>query len=157
MKIYYSTGDVSDGDIPDICEKEYHRLIEFCFSHCEKFALYFPVSILKDVSLVPIAPIERRVNPLIDPSYARFVEKSYLYFFPCTPESKRYLLDTVDSLFQWCTWTDHNPEDLEFYRADGSLFFWSIGHEGACGFELQEGEDASAITSNSGWTCISEE
>lgn len=48
-------------------------------------------------------------------------------------------------------WGYTNPEDPTFYRADGSIFFESVVHEGACYLHARKDEDVDMIIRNPGW------
>ena len=57
-------------------------------------------------------------------------------------------------MFDWMDWSksdDPNPEDLIFYRADWSLFFWSETHEGKGAIYERADEDVSAAIDHFGW------
>jgi hypothetical protein len=50
-----------------------------------------------------------------------------LYLFEASPEAIEVLCEGVDGLFGWLG--PDEPEDLAFYRRDGSVFLESIAHE----------------------------
>lgn len=58
--------------------------------------------------------------------------------YQTTPECVRVLCDTCSSLFEWEN-TDL-PEDLAFYREDGTNSFGSVSHEGYCFFVFSPSE-----------------
>ncbi|MGM9680039.1 MAG: hypothetical protein ACI3XR_00890 [Eubacteriales bacterium] len=65
---------------------------------------------------------------------------------------KELLLSRVTDLFDWIRTDEReNPEDLTFYREDGSVFFWSETHEGICVLCDRVQEKVSQIVSKKGW------
>ena len=69
---------------------------------------------------------------------------------PCSEKTRQYLLNRTDNLFKWMDWYK-NPEDLTFYRADGSIFFWSLIHEGVCCLINRPDEDVSGVVGKPDW------
>lgn len=72
------------------------------------------------------------------------------------PEVKEMLMNISDSVFQWvCHWGFTNPEDIAFWRKDGSAFFTSVTHEGECFLMPNNDEDVSEIVSANEWSTFS--
>ena len=51
-------------------------------------------------------------------------------FFRCCEASKKMILDFSRDLWAFCSDNGSMPEDLTFYRKDGTTFFTSLIHEG---------------------------
>lgn len=69
---------------------------------------------------------------------------------PCSEKTREYVLNAVDDLFGWID-SNEKPEDMTLYRADGSIFFWLLTHEGVCCLLSRSDEDVSGITRKPGW------
>ena len=133
----------------DIKGERYERLIEVCFRFCSYFSLN--ENRLGGVPDLPELVMKNQLSLSSDPK-----GKTHLFF--CSSEAKQLLLQKVDSIFSWFTWdgTPNQeggvlPEDLCFYRKDGSLFFWSQTHEGICILCPRPEEDVSGLLSMEGW------
>ena len=67
-------------------------------------------------------------------------------YYYLNSEMIEILLSMSDSVFKWINgWGYRNPEDLAFYRADGTVFFNSIVHEGKCYLYPRDGEDVQSV------------
>ena len=150
MYIYVDWDDDNPSAELDIQGEQYERLIDICFHHCSYFSLNENRSgVMFDL---PEKELEVWLEQLSSP-----IRKKHLFF--CSYEAKQYLLRKVNSLFSWITWGTHNrdikegilPEDLCFYRSDGSVFLWSETHEGICVICSKPEEDVSDIVSSEGW------
>lgn len=60
----------------------------------------------------------------------RLVPNVQLLFFKCCNASKKMILDFSRDLWAFCSCNGSMPEDLTFYRKDGTTFFASLIHEG---------------------------
>lgn len=150
--MYVFTGwDDNDPSVEmDIRGEEYKRLIETCYCRCR----YFTLNENRPDTVFDLPEKELEITTLQD---RRPIGYRHLYFF--SEKAKQYLMNKVDSLFSWITWgTEYQgqkggllPEDLCFYRSDGSVFLWSETHEGICALCPRPGEDVSAIISSGGW------
>ena len=146
--MYYFT-DYNDATREDLCIKgeDYKQLVQVCFQH----AVMFSFAISKGLQgKVKGAPKPIFCQPHRDTAYNGW--RQYVYYYPCTEETKEFLLRTVDDFFAWLYRGDYcNPEDLTFYREDRSIFFWSETHEGVCALLNRAGEDVSSIIKQRGW------
>lgn len=146
MFVFCSWDDANPDAEPDIRGKDYEVLINLCFRYCR----YFSLSKNR-----PGAHIDFSEEPLkevpIHPG-----EENKQYFF-CSDDARSFLLQKESSVFSWMTWgeilpgTEVLPEDLCFYREDGSVFFWSATHKGVCALCPKPGEDVSGLLSLGGW------
>ena len=59
-----------------------------------------------------------------------------------------------DSIFKWMYGKVKKPEDIAFYREDGSVFLSSVIHEGEDSLFPREGEDISAILDLDNWYLV---
>lgn len=82
-------------------------------------------------------------------------EQPHVRYYRLCPELCDLLYKMADSIFEWINgFGFNNPEDPVFYRADGSLFFYSEIHEGECLLFPREGENVSRILSKEHWVEI---
>ena len=142
---YFRDFDDSIGDI-QIAGAEYSSLIKLCCLHSEYGSMTFTSQeqVRCFSSYLCIDNIE-----LINSAKGR---RKYRGFFRCSPETERFLLTHVNEFFQWVDFDGYcNPEDLTFYRKDGSVFFWSETHEGVCALLNRKEENVNSVISNIGW------
>ncbi len=149
MYIFHDWDDDDPSAELDIQGDHYKRLITLCFSYCHYFSLSenqfgkidLPKGILKAFS---------EQQPALH-------SKKHVFF--CSQEAKLFLLQKVNSFFPWLTLEQRkrgsekviHPEDLCFYRKDGSVFLWSETHEGICVICPKHKEDVSSIICFPGW------
>lgn len=145
----------------DIAGVQYQNLLQSCFRYCATVAVIVSLTCTEGIRSwepyrIPVTPSVRGVYAHyglpMDGTTARtdFYE---IRHYALTPQMKRELLNHATSLFQWtCAWGYHNPDDLSFYRPDGSVFFSSLVHEGECTLYLRENEDLSDVISQGNWT-----
>ena len=119
--------------------EHYIQLLDVCFQYCTHFSLllrYF------SVEHVPLMPVPLRSGLSIN---------GCCCFYECSQENRNYLL-TKNDLFEWLdTESNPSPEDLTFYRSDGTVFFWSEIHEGICALFDRKDEDVAQLVSKRGW------
>lgn len=154
------------GDKLDITGEDYQRLITACARHSSYFSLLFLPEHLKDwndpIHTALFATCFRQEDGPYWTSSGVSEEDEILYdepiqtkcYFPCTEENIQYLKTKVEKLFDWVLWRgDDNPEDLQFYRKDGSLIFDSVIHEGFCLLHLlpEEESDFQSVVAQHGW------
>lgn len=129
-----------------ISGERYIELINICFLYSSFFSLSFDcVKTEREVfgDMNSICKIEYHDSP----------PTTYRSFYKCTDHTKEILINYVNSLFEWTINPfRYNPEDLIFYRNDGSVFFWSMTHEGICAIYNRPYEDVSKLVLDEGWT-----
>ena len=79
-----------------------------------------------------------------------------LYVFKCNERTKNFLQTYTKGLQYWYNMEGvygnlNMPEDLSFYREDGSCLFYSQTHEGDIKLFLRDDEDFSNIIVQPGW------
>ena len=137
--------DFDDETMEDISieAEHYKQLISLCFRYCTHFSLLFRDKSVEDNLMLP--------TPLYRQNAGKYSNVEYLCFYACSIESQNFLL-TKANLFDWLdTTTIRSPEDLIFYREDGSVFFWSETHEGICALFERNQEDVAMLVSQRGW------
>ena len=144
MYYYYDYDDYNNEDI-SIEGNDYIDLIETCFRFSSYFSFSFSSKIIEKGVVAQLVPFKQE-----NVTHSSALE--FRCYYECTDESKRLLLTHVNSLFDWIQHDGHdNPEDLTFYREDGSVFFWSETHEGCCAIYNDTDEDVSSVVKNRGW------
>lgn len=157
---FYDTDVLCEADY-DIDGGDYRTLLEVCFRYCTTVSMR-----VTDESVVVPAKLEQfRISAMqsaIKVYHHYYPEKGNkqafdeIHQYHLTPEVKDYILKVTDSIFKWiCNWEYKNPEDIAFFRKDGSPFFVSIVHDGVCTLEPRENEDVSNIVSKN-WMLIDE-
>ena len=148
MYIFVDHDDNDPSKEYDISGQDYERLIDNCFRCCH----YFSLNANRSGTAFDLPEKELAISAAQQRD--RYGNK---HFFYCSDKARQYLLSKANSLFSWITWGDQNqtagllPEDLCFYRSDGSVFLWSETHEGVCGLYPRSEEDVSEIVASSRW------
>jgi|MGYP000060895052 hypothetical protein len=143
-------------DDEDIGGQNYRDFMDLCFRYSRYFTFRYEPEIKND-----------RPNPFFVkelPALAPFMVESFpmrcwswwtdtICVYRCTEEAKRFLQNHVYSLFDWQPYWDnhHNPQDPTFFRADGSVFSFSLIHEGYSLVYNREDEDVTLLDSMAGW------
>lgn len=156
---FYDT-DVTGTELYDISGARYRQLLEVCFRYCTSVAMCLYVDANVDLLAMESCslPVTSRVRQQYT-HYGRFTEDDYnhnhtyrLVHYALEPEVKRFLLSHTDGIFKWTyAWENENPDDLSFFRPDGTAFFSSVVHEGECTLSPIEGEDVSDILHDPRW------
>lgn len=135
---YYS----NSGDF-DFTQQHYHELINFCFTYGKYFSLVF-----WNDTAIGFDQLEkwRIPSPQFPFQNETFLEKRR--FYTCCEASCSFLLNATDTIFDFeCP----NPEDIVFYREDGSVLVDSVAHEGECSIFPTYDEDASKLLEHGHW------
>lgn len=143
--VFWDYDDEADKEL-DISEDAFSELIDTCFRYADTFAVTY-------------SPQGFHICQGLDVCRHVIAKKAIpngcvRCFFKCCPETRRYLLDSYSCLFGWY-WTEKRgrlPEDLAFYRSDGSSFFASETHEGQCYLYPGSDEDFSSVLKSEGWS-----
>lgn len=144
----------------DICGTRYRRLLKACFRYSASVAMCVHVDAEKDLQC--IASFRRKVTPPIVAHYTYYgdftqedTDQTNTYRivrYLLTPEVKRFIMNRTDSIFQWTyAWGNDNPEDLAFFRPDGTVFFSLCSQKGVCTLNPEEGENVSRILMDPRW------
>lgn len=149
--------DITGEEDRDITGQDYVDLIETCMRYCRIISMRVPPLVKPKCACLEKYRLEKPLD--IAYVYDHYYDKESrqakeeIRYYWLTPEVKDFLLNTADSVFKWiCAWGYTNPEDLAFYRTDGSVFFYSTIHEGECVLAPNSDEDVVHIISDSFWT-----
>lgn len=134
----------SDEGDEEMCREKYINILKLCLKHCKYFSLEFLgetpryPDLEKFILAYEVSPAGKHVNTV-------FADK-VLVLYEYNDEAYKILSSEKHSMFTWVScWAYSNPENLTFYRADGSLFLETITHEGHCAIFERPGEDVSSI------------
>ena len=149
------------GEYPDadVCDEDYRTLIDYCFAHCAVLSFCYPSQEFAEIEMGRFQPfISRSILPEGYDGSRGVISLQHQCFFRCTEDLRTYLLQKAESLFDWfcCGDAEPVPEDLCFYRKDGTCMFWSCTHEGECAFILRENEPVPEFVSHYGWEKLDE-
>ena len=165
MKKYRIYDYNSETDIEqDLTEKDYINFLETCFRHCASCAfIVHDYKYLKPAFVIP--ELEKYRIPVADyviNAYSHYGFESELrinhhghheirHYKLCT-ESCALIRCVTNTLFSWLCDSDfQNPEDLMFFRDDGTVFFDSVMHEGYATVYVKDNEDISDLLLNPYW------
>ena len=154
---YFNQGDYEGADI---CGEDYRELINYCFKHCTAFSFSFH-SKESESYLGNVTPFFEK--SLLPEDYTGkngiiWLQHKNIYF--CNEQLRSLLLQNVQSLFDWKLSGNKaipEPEDLCFYRQDGSGMFWSCTHEGECVFYPRDEEERPNFILRYGWEMLKPE
>ena len=157
MKIYnfYDT-DPTGWEEYDISGEDYKELMRTCckYSKTMSFIILDPdvVSYLNELEKFNVEKDDNIIDEKV--RYGRPGQKiqPYRKYYRVCPELCELLISMTDSIFKLLLgWGQTNPDDPTFYRADGSVFFSSIIHEGEITLYPRDDEDVSNIVSKPHW------
>ena len=164
MKKYrFYDSDDSGKEEYDITGLDYLKLLALCFKYCTSMAFRTcDYGYIK--SIVPNGFEDFRI-PVTDnvlAVYDHYQHRSAImtnisgrfeiHHYNLNNKLKTVLSKYPNSVFSWlCTNEFANPEDPSFFRADGSVFFSSVTHEGECTIFLRSNESISELLTNSHW------
>ena len=160
MSLYkFYDADDRGTQVYDIRGARYQQLLEVCFQNCTSVSMCVHMDALVD--LLSIEPYCLPITPQVKAQYAhgnRFISEDSTYrivHYVLAPEVKRFLRTRADGIFQWAYgWGKENPEDLAFFRPDGTVFFFLSVHTGECTLSPCEEEDVSLILSDPRWVAM---
>ena len=164
MRIYkfYDT-DLTGQEDYDIAGDQYKNLLKLCFKHSSTVSVIISPNYVDNIQSwekyqIPVTPNVQNVYYHYGQPSSENPNKIGHY------EIRHYRLDGglqdllishTDSIFKWTyAWGYNNPDDLAFFRPDGSVFFSSIVHEGECTLSINEGEEVRGFISDDYWTPI---
>ena len=154
--VFYDT-DVTGKEEYDIGGQDYATLIKICCKYCS--TLSFRVSHTDTSFVEKLERFAVNRNNELHNVYEHYYgnnpkdnELIEIRYYKVNKELEEFLLSASNSVFDWIYgWGHTNPEDLAFYREDGSLFFYSTAHEGVCVLTPNANETVDEIVSNGLW------
>ena len=164
MKKYrFFDTDISGREEFDITGIQYINLLETCFLYCDTVAMCLSPQFEKDLSFLQKYRVA--ITPTIKQQFCHYGKFLSGDTDPCTnytivqysltAKVKEYILECTNAMFKWTyAWGYKNPDDVTFFRSDGTVFFSSIIHEGECTLYVKEYEDVSKITNDNRWIVI---
>lgn len=156
---FYDTDDSGNADY-DIAGADYCQLLETCLKYCSSVS--FVVCSRNGVASEVPVEIEKYRIPVTDSLLKHYKQSErreapegwyeIRHYCLCT-DVANMLTAVSDSVFKWvCAWGYSNPEDVAFWREDGTAFFTSVTHEGECFLMPNDDEDVDNIVSSSLWS-----
>ncbi len=156
MFVFYDT-DCNGEEEYDIFGEEYRTLIKACCKYCNTLSLRIThpdTSFVNELEKFATNKTNENIS-VYQHYFGTDMDAQCLYeirYYKICEELERTLLSISDSVFKWIYgWGQTNPEDPVFYRHDGSVFFYSIVHEGKCALIPQANENVEQIISNNHW------
>ena len=146
--VFWDYDDESDKEL-DIDGEAYAELIDTCFQYAEAFAVTY--------SLGGFHAGQRRQDSVFQHCIGKKAIQNgrVRCYFKCCQATRKYLSESYHCLFGWF-WNGKDrgnlPEDLAFYRGDGSAVFASETHEGQCYLYPRKEEDFSSVLNAAGWS-----
>jgi len=161
MRKYYDYCCDTENDEDTIANSNLIKLYDICFKYCESFSVIFFTSLNPENAwddcekmnyFSEFSSLATKIMNTKEWPGHRGKHEAVLMILPCN-EQTRKLLETVTTNirdFVGC-WGVNNPEDIAFYRSDGSAMFYSTIH--ACIFHINadDNEDISEVLSILKW------
>ena len=137
IKMAYEFFSGNSAGIDNISGNQYIELLEFCFQYSNYFSLTFLHPQSGTVNMRLGSEKMEQLDPYIYDSFETKDEPWYfegpnatIKIFYNNEKTKQIILDHTNSLYEWSTYEHRNPEDLSFFRSDGSVLFHLLEHEG---------------------------
>ena len=127
-------------------EEHYAALLAFCFQKSSVFSLQYATEtqLTREMSKWEID------NP--NYPYQNETKPTNRHYYCANNLTHTFLLSISTSIFDfYYSLTHEYPEDLVFYRKDGSVLLDSIAHEGECNIYPNSAEDVSQIIMHGHW------
>lgn len=131
----------------------YDALMDVCIRNSRFFSLTYNQSRYRKArdipELMPYQYIE--YNTLTDIYYGTLynMEPNIIRVYYSNDQTKEILCKRARSILAWRP--RELPEDLTFFRADGSVFLGTMTHEGECWLTPREDEDVEEILQTGMW------
>ena len=157
MKYCFFDSDISDSNPYaeyDIIGYKYEQLIKTCCKYCCYLSLTFMnENVLLIKELEPYSVCGDCLGFDYSVNYSNgFGTKPFKKYYKVSKEVCDILIKHTDRIFSWIGNSEYNnPEDPTFYRADGTLFFYSVIHEGVCVISPNSDENIDYIISDPLW------
>lgn len=149
MYKFYDTDSIGIAEY-NICNEEYKLLLEICFKYCKTMSIIVTNPDSKLLEKIEKFRITKKDNITFE--FNHYDKNILIQYYQINSELLEILLDTTNSIFSWINgWGYNNPEDITFYREDGTVFFTSIIHNGECSLFVEKDEDISQIVKNKLW------
>lgn len=156
MKIYNFYDTFTGWEDVNISGYRYERLLEVCFQYSSSvsFATY-PTTpplpeCLSKYRLPMTEEVYERYRGCIGETNPRCIE---IHHYNLVSEQVRdYIRSVTDNIFSWINgWGYNNPEDIAFFRSDGTPFLTTVVHDGLCSLSVRDSESVSDIIRGGGW------
>lgn len=134
----------------DFTKPKYELLLKTCFSYSAFFSLTYAFPWDPDGEEKQVDWDTEALQPFLFKDY--FTDDEWWYtegrsahirIYHAVPQAIPLLLDYAPMGMGLSG--ERYPEDITFFRADGSVLFGSISHEGECWIEARAGEDIRSL------------
>ena len=155
--IFRDTDDYGRAEY-DIAGKDYEILINTCCKYCNILAFKVrdsQLNYLSELEKFKISPSDKILS-FYSNLYRGFEEyKPTINYYRVCPELNELLLKMANSI--WDFEKHHNlPADPVFYREDGSVFFYTVTHDGWCCLFARDDEEIESVIADSEWDFVVE-
>lgn len=164
MGIYkFFDTDITGHEDYDISGKAYQKLIQTCFQYCTTVSVIISPNFIDDLAAWEPYRIPKPANSEMvychygvpSPENANRINDYEIRYYRLVLPMQELILSRTESIFQWvCGWGYNNPDDITFYRADGSVFFTSVIHEGECTLSPRADENIKDIITQEHWISV---
>ena len=146
-----------DNTPADIDGQDYWVLLKTCFHYSSFFCLryisdlnHYPSELCNSMCCLEpyqMFSVFQLQEPMLGAGCDRFT------FYRCTPETLNILKRYATHMFAWNAYSENQklPEDLIFFRKDGSVFFFQITHEKEAALFPRGRENVKPVVKKRGW------
>lgn len=156
---FFDTDETGKADY-DIADEQYQELLQTCFRYSATVSVILSPQFSGDIQAwepyrIPVPPNVQRVYAHYGQAAGDWIQEFEIRHYRLDQRMQNLLLTYTKSMFQWlCGWGYDHPNDPAFFRSDGSVFFYSVIHEGHCTLQPRRDEDASGVISQARWIAI---
>lgn len=161
MSVYkFFDTDVFGKEEYDISGKHYLMLLMTCFKYSATVSVIISPEYVDDIQEWEVyrIPITANVQKAyrhygnVSKEKPNYIGEYEIRHYLLNDKLQRLIISHTDSIFKWiCGWGNNNPNDLVFFRLDGSVFFSSVVHEGECTLFPTKDEDISDVLNQGFW------
>lgn len=145
--LFYATDYFTNLGEFDFSQEHYHALLRRCFQYCWCFSLEFNDEDTQFARELKDWQIE---NPGF--SYQGEGQPENRRYYRACPASATFLMHIANSFFDFDYYRNNKyPDDIIFYRKDGTVFLDVIAHEGECNLYPLPGEEVDDVLAFGHW------
>lgn len=150
--VFFDT-DITGRAEYDLTGEEHRKFLLTCFKYSATVSFWVSYDVFLPERMREMRlPINDDMRSLYAYHSKDISETTQIWHLPLNVDVCEYLLGASNSIWEWLSTDEYKaPEDIVFYRADSSVFFTSVIHDGECLLTVNDDEDVSEIIKNHLW------
>lgn len=162
-KYFFFDNDLDGTCNNDIKDNNYILLMLRCFKYCStvSFRIHPDVSICSELNrfIVPTTTPVFKLYQSMGESCVRTATGLVPFTivqYELSEPVREFILSASNSIWGWIkNFNYDNPEDISFFRPDGTVFLQTCTHDGECALTPLEHEDVDDIILGNAWVVVS--